>query len=137
MYRLTSLLCGVIFGLGLTVSGMINPAKVLNFLDFVGQWDPSLALVFVGALTVALPAYQWAIHGRAAPILASRFRLPESKAITPSLVGGAALFGTGWGLAGFCPGPGLASLATLLPSGFVFVVSMLAGAALYKFGISK
>lgn len=129
--------CGVVFGLGLTISQMINPAKVLNFLDVAGEWDPTLALVFAGAIAVALPAYQGAIRTRKGPVVGNDYDLPASNAVTPSLVGGAALFGIGWGLAGFCPGPGLTSLATLLPGAIVFVIAMFAGAAAWKFKFSN
>jgi uncharacterized membrane protein YedE/YeeE len=133
MSHLVALLCGTIFGLGLTVSGMINPAKVLNFLDVAGPWDPTLAFVFVGALLVTLPAYQFAIRRASAPLLADEFELPGTTAITPTLVGGSALFGVGWGSSGFCPGPGLTSLATLLPATLLFVAGMFAGIAVYTF----
>ncbi len=134
LFYVAALVCGTIFGFGLTVSGMINPAKVLNFLDVTGQWDPTLACVFLGALAIALPAYQWAGRSAQGPLAGDEFKLPDNDSITPSLIGGAAIFGVGWGLAGLCPGPGLASLATLLPSAITFVAGLYAGAALYRFG---
>lgn len=132
MLHLVALLCGVLFGLGLVISQMVNPAKVLNFLDVAGSWDPTLAMVFIGALLVAVPGYQWIFHTRQAPVVSREFKLPDSDAITPSLMGGAALFGVGWGLAGFCPGPGITALATLLPGVIAWVAAMFAGAACYR-----
>lgn len=133
MLYLISLVCGAIFGLGLVVSGMINPAKVLNFLDIAGQWDPTLAFVFGGALAIAFPVYQWSLRTRTRPMAADSFQVPRNQSITPSLIGGSALFGVGWGLAGFCPGPGITSLASLLPGSIAFVAALFAGAACYRF----
>lgn len=132
MLYVISLVSGVLFGAGLALSQMINPAKVLNFLDVSGRWDPTLLLVFVGALTVAMPAYQWCLRTRTSPFASERFHVPARDAITPSLITGAALFGIGWGLSGFCPGPGIAALATLLPGVIVYVIAMFLGAASYK-----
>jgi uncharacterized protein len=129
----TSLFGGMIFGLGLVISQMINPAKVLNFLDVAGHWDPTLALVFIGALAVAMPVYQWTLRNRSSPVAAPDFKLPESNAITPSLIGGSALFGIGWGLAGLCPGPALTALVTTLPGVLVFVVALFLGTACYRY----
>ena len=128
-----SLLCGVLFGLGLAISQMVNPAKVLNFLDIAGQWDPSLGIVFAGALLVAIPGYQWILRRRHKPVAAGEFDLPTSKSITLSLVGGSAIFGVGWGLAGICPGPGITALPTLFPTVILWVVMLFAGAACYRF----
>lgn len=133
MAWLISLVGGVVFGLGLVISGMVNPAKVQNFLDVAGPWDPTLALVFLGALAVALPVYQWTLRHRSAPVVGEKFDVPSNNAITPSLIGGSALFGIGWGLSGFCPGPGITALVTLLPGAVAFVVAMFAGAACYRF----
>lgn len=137
MFYLIALVCGIVFGVGLTLSQMVNPAKVLNFLDVAGQWDPTLLFVFIGALAVAFPAYQWALRTGRGPACAADYDLPDSSAITPSLVGGSAVFGIGWGLAGFCPGPGLTALSTLLPGAIVFVIAMFAGIAAWKFVFSK
>jgi len=104
-----ALVSGLLFGLGLAVSQMVNPAKVLGFLDVAGRWDPSLALVLVATAGVALIGYRLALS-RPKPVLAEAFTLPEKTAIDVRLVIGAALFGIGWGLAGLCPGPGFASL---------------------------
>jgi len=119
-------LAGLVFGVGLIVSGMIVPAKVQGFLDFGGAWDPSLAFVMGGAVTVHFVAMRL-IRRRARPLFDRRFHLPTRKDIDKNLVVGAAVFGVGWGLGGFCPGPGLVSGASLLPSAGVFVVAMLAG----------
>jgi hypothetical protein len=128
---LAALVAGVLFGLGLALSQMINPAKVLAFLDLAGAWDPSLAVVMAGALLVTLPAYRLAGR-RPRPLLAERFAWPTARDIDRRLVGGAALFGIGWGLVGFCPGPAIASFAFGLPKSFVFVGTMAAGAMLAR-----
>ena len=121
-----ALLAGIIFGLGLILSGMGNPAKVQNFLDFFGNWDPSLALVMAGAIAVAIIPFTWAKRRKTA-LLGEPMQLPTSTAIDRKLLTGSALFGTGWGLAGFCPGPALMNLATLAPQVWLFVAAMLAG----------
>lgn len=121
---------GLVFGLGLAVSGMMNPAKVIGFLDVAGDWDPTLAFVMVGALLVADPAYRL-VPKRGRPVLDERFSLPEKKVIGALLVGGSALFGVVWGLVGFCPGPAIAALGTGLLPVFAFVAAMLAGMALH------
>jgi uncharacterized protein len=128
---LTSLLAGIVFGIGLTVSGMINPAKVIGFLDFAGNWDPTLALVMGGALLVTIPGYAIA-RRRQKPAIETTFHLPSKQAVDGRLIGGAALFGIGWGLAGFCPGPALAALATGLPDVVLFVAAMAAGMLLFR-----
>jgi uncharacterized membrane protein YedE/YeeE len=137
MLYVTSLVSGVLFGAGLALSQMINPAKVLNFLDVSGRWDPTLLLVFAGALVVAMPAYQLCLRTRKSPFASDRFRLPAPATITPSLIAGAVIFGIGWGLSGFCPGPSIAALATLLPAVIVYVVAMFLGAACYKWLASR
>jgi uncharacterized membrane protein YedE/YeeE len=128
---LMALVAGVLFGLGLAVSQMINPAKVLAFLDIAGAWDPSLAVVMAGALLVTLPAYRL-VQGRPRPVFAERFAWPTAREIDRRLVAGAVIFGVGWGLVGFCPGPAVASFAFGLPKSFVFVVTMAAGAMLAR-----
>lgn len=128
-----ALLAGIIFGLGLAVSNMINPAKVLAFLDVAGRWDPSLALVMAGALAVAMPGFGMALR-RPQPLIAGRFELPSAKNIDARLLAGAAIFGIGWGLVGFCPGPAIASLAFGLKESFVFVAAMFVGAWLHRAG---
>ncbi|HEX2181672.1 MAG TPA: YeeE/YedE family protein [Rubrobacteraceae bacterium] len=128
---LAALLSGAIFGLGLAVSGMMNPAKVIGFLDVAGDWDPTLAFVMGGALLVTVPAFR-IIPRRQRPVLADGFDLPRKSAVDARLVGGAALFGVGWGLVGFCPGPAVAALATGLTPVFVFVAAMISGMAVHK-----
>lgn len=131
MPLLTALLSGLLFGLGLTVSGMVNPTKVLGFLDFAGYWDPSLALVMVSAIPVA--ALGFAVgRGRQAPLYAPAFSGPTKSRVDAQLVSGAVLFGIGWGLAGFCPGPALASLGFGGWRVLVFVAAMLAGMTVFS-----
>jgi uncharacterized membrane protein YedE/YeeE len=127
---LVALLAGTLFGLGLAISGMMNPAKVVGFLDVAGDWDPTLAFVMGGALLVTIPAFRL-ILGRQRPVLAYEFALPKRTALDARLLGGAALFGVGWGLSGFCPGPAVAALVTGLAPVFAFVAAMLAGMVLH------
>jgi uncharacterized protein len=128
---LASLLIGTLFGAGVAVSRMIDPAKVLGFLDVAGDWDPTLAVVMAGALLAAAPGFAVA-RRRARPFLAERFEMPSRRDVDLRLLGGAALFGAGWGLSGFCPGPAIAALATGMLPVLVFVAAMLAGRALYR-----
>ncbi len=125
-----ALLSGLVFGLGLAVSGMMNPAKVIGFLDVAGDWDPTLVFVMVGALLVAVPAYRL-IQKRGRPVLEEEFAFPEKKNVDAPLIWGSALFGVGWGLVGFCPGPAVAALGTGLAPVFAFVAAMIAGMALH------
>jgi uncharacterized membrane protein YedE/YeeE len=125
---LVAFLSGGLFALGLGVAGMTRPEKVLGFLDLLGDWDPSLALVMVGAIAVHALAHR-VRTGR--PLLGGTFQLPTRRDIDVRLVMGAALFGVGWGLAGYCPGPGLVSLAGPLPVAALFVGAMLGGMALF------
>lgn len=121
-----SLLAGIIFGAGLTISDMVNPARVLNFLDITGTWDPTLILVMAGALAITAIGYRLVFrHGT--PIYADQFHLPTKHQIDLSLVGGSALFGVGWGLAGSCPGPAFTALVALNSMIWLFVSSMLVG----------
>jgi len=122
----TSLLAGLIFGLGLILSGMADPAKVLGFLDLAGAWDPSLALVMAGAIAVGLVAFTLA-KGRARSLLGLDMQLPENTTLDRRLVLGSLLFGIGWGVAGFCPGPALVALGMGEVKAAVFVLAMLAG----------
>ncbi|MEB2345731.1 MAG: YeeE/YedE family protein [Deltaproteobacteria bacterium] len=122
---------GVVFGVGLAISEMVNPAKVLAFLDLAGHWDPSLALVMGGGLVVAAPAFAWARRASARPLFADGFQIPERGAIDGRLLGGAAIFGVGWGLGGLCPGPALAGLAAGEPRLWIFVLAMAAGALVH------
>jgi uncharacterized protein len=129
MRMIVALFSGALFGLGLAVSGMTNPAKVIGFLDFAGGWDPTLAFVMGGALLVTIPAFRL-ILGRQRPILADGFALPTKTSLDARLLGGAALFGVGWGLSGFCPGPAVVALTTGLTPVFAFVAAMVAGMVL-------
>jgi uncharacterized membrane protein YedE/YeeE len=128
---LSAFAAGLLFGIGLIVSGMANPAKVLAFLDLAKPWDPSLALVMIGAIGVGSIAFALAA-GRRKSLLGLAMRLPPSTGIPLRLVGGAAVFGIGWGLAGFCPGPALVVLATGQPKAAVFVAAMLAGMIVFE-----
>ena len=128
MQAVFALISGLVFGLGLILSGMANPAKVLAFLDLAGRWDPSLALVMAGAIAVALPAFAWAKR-RKTSMLGTPLSLPASTTIDARLVGGGLLFGVGWGLAGFCPGPAIVALGAGYGKAGAFIVAMLMGMA--------
>jgi hypothetical protein len=135
MGLLITLLAGLLFGAGLTLSQMVNPAKIVGFLDFAGMadgsWDPTLPFVMAGALAVTFAGYRYAFAlGR--PFAAPRFDLPTRTDIDARLAGGAVLFGIGWGLAGYCPGPALAALAFGRLEVFVFVAAMLLGIGLSR-----
>ena len=132
MLLIASLSCGLVFGAGLLISEMVQPAKVLGFLDIFGAWDPSLAVVMMGALAVSTPGFILAKR-RTRPLLAAKSLWPTKMGLDRPLVIGSALFGIGWGLVGLCPGPALESLATLSPSVFAFVVAMAAGMGLHDF----
>jgi uncharacterized membrane protein YedE/YeeE len=131
---LIALAAGLLFGVGLAVSGMYDPAKVLGFLDIAaigsGGWDPSLAFVMAGGLAVSLPAFQYAKHRRQ-PIVAPQFQTPTAVAVDRRLVLGALIFGIGWGLVGYCPGPALAALAFGATGTILFVLAMAAGMVLH------
>ena len=128
---LSSFLIGVLFGIGLLVAGMANPAKVLAFLDLAGAWDPSLALVMGGAIAVGLIAFRLAGQ-RKVSVLGEPMRLPTRRDIDRRLVFGSLGFGVGWGLAGFCPGPALVAFGALEAKAMVFVVAMLVGMAAFE-----
>ncbi len=128
---LAAALSGLVFGLGLTVSHMIDPAKVLGFLDLAGDWDPSLAFVMLGAIPVAMLGFRHA-RRQPAPLLAPRFGEPAPRPIDAALCGGALLFGVGWGLVGYCPGPALAGLALGNGKTWIFVAAMIGGMALHR-----
>lgn len=117
---------GLVFGLGLWISGMANPRKVLGFLDVTGAWDASLLFVLGGAVGVTLVAFRLVLR-RSRPLFAQRFHLPQSSDIDSKLVIGSALFGAGWGIGGYCPGPGITALASLSAEAIVFVIAMIAG----------
>src|SRR6266851_7086051 len=123
MRMIASLVCGLVFGAGLLISGMVQPTKVLGFLDIFGAWDPSLAVVMAAALAVSTPGFMLA-NSRARPLLATRSFWPTKRDIDRPLVIGSAMFGIGWGLVGLCPGPALENLATLSPRVIAFVITM-------------
>ena len=131
MNRLSEFLVGLLFGLGLLLSGMTDPGKVIGFLDLSGMWDPSLAFVMGGAIAVGFFAFALA-KKRTSSFLGGALHLPTSNQIDRRLLIGSALFGAGWGTAGFCPGPGLVSMAAGQPKAAVFVVAMLAGMLVFE-----
>jgi uncharacterized membrane protein YedE/YeeE len=128
---LTSLLAGLVFGLGLILSGMADPRKVLGFLDLAGAWDPSLALVMLGAIAVGLVAFAIAKR-RTTSLLGLSLNLPTGRHIDARLIGGSLLFGAGWGIAGFCPGPALTALGMGEVKALVFVIAMLLGMSVFE-----
>jgi uncharacterized membrane protein YedE/YeeE len=131
MQILTSLITGLIFGIGLIVSGMADPAKVLGFLDLTGGWDPSLALVMAGAIAVGALAF--AIAGRrTTSLIGLDMKLPNSRQLDRRLMAGSVLFGIGWGIAGFCPGPGLVALGMGESKALIFVAAMVAGMGIFE-----
>ncbi len=131
MTLLISALAGLTFGLGLILSGMVNPAKVLAFLDIAGVWDPSLALVMVGAISIAAIAFSM-IKKRRLSLLAQEIQLPNKQTLDKPLVLGSLGFGIGWGLAGICPGPALVLLGSANLKGIVFVIFMLLGMGVFE-----
>ncbi len=126
MRFVVNLALGLLFGVGLVVSGMSDPAKVLNFLDIFGSWDPSLAFVMGGAVVVAFFGYRYVLK-RPAPFAGRRFHLPTRQDIDARIMTGPAIFGLGWGLSGFCPGPAITALSLGATSTYAFVPAMLAG----------
>ncbi len=126
MNKIVSLLCGIIFGIGLVISQMINPAKVLGFLNLFGEWDPSLAFVMIGALIISSPSFHL-FKNKEKPIFSSSFSITNKKEIDKELIFGSILFGAGWGLVGLCPGPAITSIALFNVSSAIFVVSMFIG----------
>jgi uncharacterized membrane protein YedE/YeeE len=127
----TAFSVGVLFAMGLGISGMTQPQKVIGFLDIFGSWDPSLLFVMGGAVGVHWFTYRWILK-RSVPLLAAQWHIPNKKDLTPSLVFGSLLFGVGWGMAGYCPGPALTSLASLQLKPVYFVLSMIAGMYLFR-----
>ena len=125
MNKIFSLLSGLIFGLGLTLSSMTNPAKVIGFLDITGNWDPSLMFVMIGAILISSPVFYMLRNNK--PLFALSFKIPKIKKIDSQLIFGSTLFGVGWGAVGFCPGPAISSLALLNPLSILFVISMVLG----------
>lgn len=132
MRFLTSYLIGLIFGVGISISGMANPAKVLNFFDFAGTWDPSLAFVMGGAVIVAFVGYRIVLR-QDGPLFEDLFQVPSRRDLDMSLIGGSAVFGVGWGIAGFCPGGALPAIGTGRSEVLIFVAALLAGIFAAKF----
>ena len=131
MTRVISLVSGIIFGIGLVISEMINPEKVLGFLDLFGNWDPSLVFVMIGALAVSSPLFHF-IKNKKKPICEVSFIIPNNKEINKNLVLGSAIFGAGWGLGGLCPGPAISSIALINFYSISFVIAMFVGFYLVK-----
>ncbi len=132
-FLMTAFFAGFVFALGLGISGMTLPSKVIGFLDLTGDWDPSLAFVMIGAIIVHTIAWNVWLKKKSRPLLALHFSLPELKKIDKRLIFGAVLFGIGWGLAGFCPGPALVSLVSLHQGVLIFVLAMIAGMGIARF----
>ena len=130
--RIISLASGIIFGVGLSVSNMINPEKVIGFLNLFGKWDPSLIFVMMGAIIVSAPVF-FLFRNKSKPIFADNFSYPTLKSIDKNLIIGSSIFGVGWGLVGFCPGPAISSLALLNTYSVYFVLSLLGGFLLTEF----
>jgi hypothetical protein len=130
MRKLTAFIAGLLFGIGLLLAGMANPGKVLGFLDLAGAWDPSLALVMVGAIVVASVPFSWA-GKQSKSLLGAPMQLPVKRELDVRLIGGSLLFGIGWGIAGICPGPAVVLLLTAHWQAFVFVSAMLVGMLLF------
>lgn len=131
MYIFTSLLAGLVFGIGLIISGMANPANVLGFLDLAGRWDPSLALVMAGAISVGLIAFT-VTSRRTRSFLGTELKFPSARHIDRRLVGGGLLFGVGWGVAGFCPGPAVVALGMGETKAVIFIMAMLVGMGIFE-----
>ncbi len=129
-------LAGLMFGIGIAISGMMNPAKVLNFFDVAGIWDPSLLIVMVTALAVTAVGYRLVMR-RARPIFEPRFQVPTSRTIDAKLIGGSALFGVGWGMSGFCPGASLPALGTGNPAVLIFTAALVAGMFLARVAMRR
>ena len=131
MRSLVTVFTGLIFGIGLIMSGMTNPAKVQNFLDLFGSWDPSLALVMGGAILITMPGF-WLVKKRQTPLFEDSFLIPQKTNLDFYLITGSAIFGIGWGLGGFCPGPVVVSISTGSVGTLLFVITMLIGMVLAK-----
>lgn len=128
---LTSFLVGFLFAIGLGISGMTQPAKIIGFLDVFGAWDPTLIFVMLGAIAVHFVTYK-IIRKNKTPLLSNNWHVPTRREITPSLIFGSLLFGVGWALGGYCPGPAVTSLASLQTRPFIFVISMLLGMYIFR-----
>jgi uncharacterized protein len=136
MQIITTFLASLLFGLGLVISGLVNPAKVLNFLDIAGSWDPSLIFTMAAAVVITGVGYRLVLQ-RQKPLCADQFHIPAANTIDAKLVTGAGLFGVGWGLVGYCPGPAITALSLANTETFIFVAAMLAGMALGRRVASK
>ncbi|WP_440998209.1 DUF6691 family protein [Arhodomonas sp. SL1] len=132
MNYLVSVIAGLLFGAGLAIAQMTDPARVLGFLDVFGRWDPTLVFVLAGAVITTLISFRFVLR-RPAPVFAERFQIPTRRDIDTRLVGGAAIFGIGWGIAGFCPGPGIAALAMGSVVPVVFVIGLIGGMFAYRY----
>ncbi len=124
--NLMALFSGILFGLGLALSHMIEPNKVLNFLDVAGHWDPSLLFVMIGALSVAMIAFRFILK-RPAPVWSASFQLPHKTSLDVKLIAGAAIFGVGWGMSGYCPGPSVTGLSLFSPESVIMIVTLYLG----------
>ena len=136
MMNLVTLLSGLMFGFGLLLSGMANPAKVQNFLALFGTWDPSLAFVMGGAIAITMPGF-WLVTRRSKPFFNDVFHLPTRTDFDARLITGAAIFGVGWGLGGFCPGPAMTALPLAAEGTLIFVATMLTGMAASKYVLQQ
>jgi uncharacterized membrane protein YedE/YeeE len=136
MKNLLTLISGLLFGFGLLLSGMADPAKVQNFLDLFGTWDPSLAFVMGGAIAVTMPGF-WLVIRRNKPFFNDAFHLPSRTDLDARLITGAAIFGVGWGLGGFCPGPAITALPLAAEGTLIFVATMLTGMAASKYVLQR
>ncbi|WP_429207806.1 DUF6691 family protein [Aeromonas veronii] len=137
MKLLTSLFAGLLFGLGMAISGMVDPARVTGFLDLAGAWDPSLAFVIGGALLVFMPGYFLLVKPRRQSVLGEPIAAVPAPKLDRNLVGGAALFGIGWGLVGICPGPALSLISSGQPMIMLFIAAMVAGILLFDRGLAR
>lgn len=129
--NLSAMTVGFIFALGLGISGMTNPQKIIGFLDVFGKWDPSLIFVMLGSIVIHFFFYK-IIRKRESPLFSMDWHVPKKSQVTPSLIVGSIIFGIGWGIAGYCPGPALTSLASLHPRAVIFVLGMIVGMFIFK-----
>jgi len=136
MRNLLTLLTGIVFGTGIALSGMANPAKVINFFDIAGSWDPSLAFVMGGAVIVTFIGYRLVLR-RERPVFEPQFDIPTNRRLDVKLIGGSAIFGVGWGIAGFCPGGALPALGTGNTNVIIFVVALIAGMFFTRFMLTR
>lgn len=132
MHLIISAICGLLFGIGLAASDMNNPERVQSFLDIAGNWDPSLMFVMVGALFIAIPSFQWVLNKLKKPLNSEHFHLASKTSIDGKLLSGAVLFGIGWALVGYCPGPAIAALSYGYTDVFIFVIAMMIGAKVHQ-----